>query len=550
MWIATPAPALALSNPMTVRPLAFMASLCLLVPFAVGQANEDAERGPLLTRDTAEHLCNRLGFGARPEELEPLVGQRALDVLEAWVAASEAPALGERVFFTWEEYGYDQAGLEIEGAAILELPREEIIERQAKMRLVDKRQFRAYLDDWFAGLVRGEEPLRERMALFWHGFFPTSSKVVLRRYEIIGQHHFLRTHALGSFRDLLHGMVEDPAMLGFFDNDTNSKSHPNENFARELLELYSLGIGNYSEEDVRQAARALTGYQGESGHFVLDEELHDFGEKTILGRTGEFDGTDLADLLLEQEACAVHVVTHLLTWLEGAVPDAERVARYAGLLRSDDYELLPVLRALVVDPEFYREDVVGTRVQSPVDFLVGAARRLDLQGREPALFFGATLAGQQIYGPPSVKGWDEGRAWITSSSIATRANCVGLLLGLLQPRMARQEGMDDASLSDAERIRDVAQKLRAHRFGLHELQGLVAEALGDDATDEQLVAWIADAWLARRPTAHTIATLRLELAWCREHHEVEGPLLQSASADLVLCYLAHTLLRLPIAQLG
>ncbi len=537
---------------MTARLLALAASLFVLAPFAVGQAEAEAEseRGPRLTLQTAEHLCNRLGFGGRPEELAPLVGRTSLDVLDAWIAASEPPELVERVFFTWEEYGFDQAGLEIEGAAILELPREELIAKQAEMRLVDKRQFRAYLDDWFAGLVRGEEPLRERMALFWHGFFPTSSKVVLRRYEIIGQHHFLRTNALGSFRDLLHGMVEDPAMLGFFDNDTNSKEHPNENFARELLELYSLGIGNYSEEDVRQAARALTGYQGESGHFVLDEELHDFGEKTILGRTGEFDGTDLADLLLEQEACAVHVTTRLLTWLEGVEPDEERVARYADLLRSGDYELQPVLRALVVDPEFYRDEVVGTRVQSPVDFLVGAARRLDLRGREPALFFGATLAGQQIYGPPSVKGWDEGRAWITSSSIATRANCVGLLLGLLQPRMEPEEGMEDMSTSDAERIRDAARRIRAYRFDLHELRGLVVDALGDDATDEEIVVWIADAWLAREPTARTVVSLREELAWCRKHYTVEGPLLQAAQADLLLCHLAHTLLRLPIAQLG
>lgn len=535
---------------MIVRSLALAVSSFALAPPLFAQEVDESERGPVLTQETAEHLCNRLGFGARPEELAPLVGQRALDVFEAWVAASEPPVLGERVFFTWEEYGYDQAGLEIEGAAILELPREELIERQAQMRLIDKRQFREYLDGWFAGLVRGEDPLRERMALFWHGFFPTSSTVVLRRYEIIGQFHFLRTHALGSFRDLLHGMVEDPAMLGFFDNDTNSKEHPNENFARELLELYSLGIGNYTEEDVRQAARALTGYQGESGRFVLDEELHDFGEKTILGRTGHFDGTDLAELLLEQEACAEYVTTQLLTWLEGEAPTPERIARYAQLLRDDDYEVLSVLRALVVDPDFYREEVVGTRVQSPVDFLVGAARRLDLQGREPALFFGATLAGQQVYGPPSVKGWDEGRAWITSSSIATRANCIGLLLGLLQPRMTLQPDMDDASASDAERIREAARRIRAYRFELHALRGLVAEALGDDATDEQLVAWIADAWLARRPTAHTLATLRAELAWCREHHEVEGPLLRSTSADVVLCHLAHTLLRLPIAQLG
>lgn len=537
---------------MNARRLALAASLLALAPLAAGQGDEaeEPERGPVLTAETAEHLCNRLGFGARPEELAPLIGRRALDVLDGWVEASEPPVLMERAFFTWQEYGYDQAGLEIKGAAILELPREEIIERQAQMRLIDKRQFRVYLDDWFAQLIRGEEQLRERMALFWHGFFPTSSTVVLRRYEIIGQHHFLRTHALGSYRTLLHGMVEDPAMLGFFDNDTNSKEHPNENFARELLELYSLGIGHYTEEDVRQAARALTGYQGESGQFVLAEDLHDYGEKTILGSTGNFDGSDLVDLLLEQDACASYVTTKLLTWLEGAAPAPERVARYAETLRTSDYEILPVLRALVVDPAFYRPEVVGTRVQSPVDYLVGAARRLDLRGREPALFFGATLAGQQIYGPPSVKGWNEGRGWITSSSIATRADSIGLLLGLLQAQVVEPVMEGEEPSADAERILALEGKLRARGFGLHELRGQVAQALGEDATDEELIGWIAEAWLARSPTSHTLAALRTELAFCRERYDTRGPLLQSAHADRILCHLAHALLRLPIAQLG
>lgn len=510
-----------------------------------------SELGPRLDSRRAEHLYNRLGFGARADELAAAEGLHAVELFDRWVDGSSVPDLPELLYFSWEQYGYDQDGHEITDAEILQLPRKEQVELQREMRHADKLQFRNYMEGWLSEIVAGRDPLRDRMTLFWHGFFPTSASVTLRKFEIIKQHDFLRRHALGGFDDLLRGIVVDPAMLGYFDNDTNSKIHPNENFARELMELYSLGVGNYTEVDVRQAARALTGFQGESGFFVFDEELHDFGEKTILGHTGEFDGNDLVEILLAQDACANYVAQRLLTWLEGLEPSPERLAFYAALLRDHDYELTPWLRHLVADEEFYREEVVGTRVLGPVEYMVGASRRLGVEGREPFLMSAAHAAGQQLYGPPSVKGWEEGRAWITSSSMATRGNCIGILLGLLHDHLRGSKelpaGMDR---DNAKRVRELVLELRAVGFKRPRLDKSVRQSLGESIGDGELCERLLDAWLAREPTASTRLSFQEELAWCRAHYEIEGPLLASPVANRVLCHLAYTLLRLPIAQLG
>ena len=531
------------------------APLALLPLSGWGSAQEPAlaaeeSAGPVLDARKAEHMFNRFGFGATQAELRAVIGLHSGELFDLWLAASQPPTPPEPKHFAYREYGYDANAQEIDGAPILTLPREELLARQVEMRLIDREQFRAYVDDWIRGLVAGRDVLRDRLALFWHGFFPTSSKVVLRRYELILQLHFLRTNALGGFDDLLRGIVRDPAMLGYFDNDTNSKSHPNENFARELMELYSLGVGNYSEVDVREAARTLTGYQGETGFFVFDEELHDFGEKTILGRTGDFDGDDLAELLLRQEACSTYVAWRLLTWMEGVEPDPARLERYALRLRELEYELAPWLRTLAVDPAFFRDEVLGTRVQGPIEYLVSACHRLRIQGRETFIFFAGARAGQQLYNPPSVKGWEEGEAWITSSSLTVRGNCVGLLLGHLQAFLP--EGPRDGDLSEeaTQRLDRLTRALRARRFEQPRLDEVLRGVLGADADDGPIVHWVAENCLARAPSAATLETLGAELAWCREYYRVEGALLSSPSANEVLCHLAYILLRLPIAQLG
>jgi len=297
-----------------------------------------------------------------------------------------------------------------------------------------------FLSWWVGRMLAGEEPLRERMVLFWHGHFTSSMEAVKSSYEMIQQNQLFRRHALGSFRELLHGVVHDPAMLVYLDNVSSRKQAPNENFARELLELYTLGEGNYTEEDVREVARAFTGWGQANGRFHFDKHRHDDGKKRVLGVSGRLDGDDVVEILLRQPACARHLARALLVYLEGLEPEPARLERYAAQLRASGYRIDGFLRALFLDPEFYAERTRARRVASPLDFLVGSARRLGVAPDPSVLVQGAKLLGQELFFPPSVRGWEGGPAWATGSSLVLRGELAGLLLG----RVSRREVFGEA----------------------------------------------------------------------------------------------------------
>ncbi len=367
-----------------------------------------------------EHLLNRAAFGASAEELASALELGPEGLVEALVA--HGPWIEEPF------YGRIRVDEELR-KAWKGLPEEEREGRMRAMRKEDREQLGDFLDWWVGRMLAGEDPLRERMTLFWHGHFTSSIEVVRSSYEMIRQNQLLRRHALGSFRELLHGIARDPAMLVYLDNVTSKKENPNENFARELLELFTLGEGHYAEDDVREVARAFTGWGERGGRFRMDSGRHDTGQKRVLGVEGNLDGDDVLDILLEQPACAEHLARELLVYFEGVAPDRQRVQRYARLLRRHEYRFDAVLRELFLDPAFYRKEVVGARVASPLDYLVGAARRL---GQEPPgrlVSASAALLGERLLAPPSVKGWEGGRSWITSGTLMQRGNLAGALLG-------------------------------------------------------------------------------------------------------------------------
>ena len=221
-------------------------------------------------------------------------------------------------------------------------------------------------------------------------------------------------------------------MLVYLDSVTSKKNHPNENLARELMELFSLGEGNFTERDVQQVARALTGYGLDAERaFRFDPRQHDFGKKSILGTEGRYNADGVVDVLLAQPACARWVARNLLLEFEGLEPGEERLAEYARALKDEKYELRPFLRRLFLDPRFYRKEIVGAKVQGPVEYLVGLCRRSGLRIRGQLLVGGATLLGQELFEPPSVEGWHEGHAWITTSTLMNRGNLAGVLFGTL-----------------------------------------------------------------------------------------------------------------------
>jgi uncharacterized protein (DUF1800 family) len=216
--------------------------------------------------------------------------------------------------------------------------------------------------------------------------------------------------------------------LRYLNNDRNVRRAPNENYARELMELFTLGLDAYTEDDVKSAARALTGFGLAESTFVFRPRDHDYGDKTLLGENGTFDGDDVVHVLLRQPAASRHLARRLLTWFAVEPTDAE-LAPYAELLLRSDYQLRPFLRTLFASRWFHSERVVGQRIKGPVELFVGFLRSggatsadLDMVARL------SDQLGQALFDPPNVKGWDGGAAWITSSHLLGRANAIGTLL--------------------------------------------------------------------------------------------------------------------------
>ena len=307
------------------------------------------------------------------------------------------------------------------------------------LRQKDQQQLRSFAAWWFEEMVRGRDPLRERMTLLLHGWLVSSNDKVRQSDYLIQQNELFRQNALGNYGFLLRKILEDPAMLLYLDNNTNRRGKPNENLARELLELFSLGEGHYSESDIRQAARALTGYTVRQDGFFYNIRQHDPAFKTVLGKSSRMAADGLIGVILKQPACAEFVARRLIMEFEGVEPDSDRLFTYAELLREQEYELEPFLRTLFSDPDFYRPEVIGTKILSPVEFMAGHCRRLHIQPDYGVLYSSAAALGQTVLRPPSVKGWDGGFAWLTDSSLMLRSNVWGALLGEIDSKELRAQ---------------------------------------------------------------------------------------------------------------
>lgn len=382
----------------------------------------------------AEHLLNRAGFGAGPDELQRFQARG----LEAAVESLFLPHRYVDPFpaVQWRIYDLDEyAAARAEKLGVAGLSGEERKERlkdfRRERRREDYRQMADYAGWWIERMLEGDDPLRDRMTLFWHGYFTSSMQDVRNSWEMIQQHSLLRENALGNFGSLLMAVAQDPAMLEYLDNDVNKKREPNENFARELLELFTLGEGFYEESDIVAAAAAFTGWTDRSGEFVFKRSQHDSSKKTFLGVTGKHGGEEIIQILLEQPRTAAYLATRLLSYFEGSEPDVARVGSYADLLMESDYEIRPFLEALFRDPEFYADEVRGLRIASPIDFLIGTSRRIGCEPPSEIVGLAAQSLGEALFFPPNVKGWPGGRAWITTSTLMQRGNLAGVLLGAL-----------------------------------------------------------------------------------------------------------------------
>ena len=361
--------------------------------------------------DDARHLLNRTGFGATDAEVREFAALTREEAVDRLLAGARRESVTAPPDFVRDPI----------------VPYRKVRDMSAEERMAFRRnlvrqglELRAW---WIGEMLATPSPLTERMTLFWHNHFATSQQKVRFPQLMYGQNVLLRREALGNFGTMLHAIAKDPAMLVWLDNARSRREAPNENFAREVMELFTLGEGHYGERDVKEAARAFTGWslQPASATFVYRPLWHDGGDKTVLGTTGNLDGDQVLDLLLARPQTAEHIARKL--WLEfvSPTPDDAEVDRWARTFRAAHYEIKPLMRAVLLSPAFWAPRNRGTLVKSPVDVVAGtlhtfAIRPPDLRPAAVA----TALLGQNLFAPPNVKGWPGGDAWIDSATLLGR----------------------------------------------------------------------------------------------------------------------------------
>jgi uncharacterized protein (DUF1800 family) len=290
---------------------------------------------------------------------------------------------------------------------------------------------------WLQRMARGPRPFQEKMVLFWHGHFATSVEKVRDAYYMWRQNELFRRLATGNWQELLLETGKDPAMLIWLDQAQSRQPHANENYARENMELFSLGEGNYTEKDVTESARALTGWSLDriNQKYVYRPFFHDNGEKTFLGRTGNLDGDDVIAQIVAQPQSSRFITAKLWNYFTGQMPDDKLNDALAAVLRANGNNFKPFLCVMFSSEEFYSDDIVRNEVKSPVQWLVGSVRMLECDLPPTLVGWGMTRQmGQDLFAPPNVKGWDGGLAWITTNTLLMRYNdAEALVHGVLPP---------------------------------------------------------------------------------------------------------------------
>ena len=397
-----------------------------------------------------QHLYWRAGFGPRPQDVAAGLSPRK--ALRQLLHDSEKyePLVGPGLSYT-EPQGMvlsapasNKPNPAPNGLTGVPRPRRaELTPEQRKMQTEGLRNaFINMSTAWMDRMAASPAQLREKMTLFWHGHFACR---VRQPNAALSLHNTTRQHALGKFPALLLAVSREPAMLQFLNNQQNRQAHPNENFAREVMELFTLGRGNYTETDVKEAARAFTGwgYDGQ-GNFRFRARDHDAGTKTFLGRTGNFTGEDVLKRILEQPAAATFLVTKVYRFFVNEVPNPAHIAPLATAFRQSGYDIADLMERLFSADWFYEPANVGTHIKSPVELLAGIRRTLGVQidNDKPLLGYQKAL-GQTLFQPPNVAGWPGGRNWIDSSSLLLRLQLPAILFRNAEFAVALKQDEND-----------------------------------------------------------------------------------------------------------
>lgn len=364
----------------------------------------------------------RAGFGPSVEQLADLDTLSPTQLFKALQQSSKAaPAYMDVAgdYLDGLKAGLEEAGRQQKK----ELSQEE----KKKMQQMSRERIRSLNLTWFKEMVNSDAQLREKFALFWHGHFACRN---LNVYYQQGLLDILRKNALGSFRDMLHAVSKSAAMLNFLNNQQNRKDHPNENFAREVMELFTLGRGNYTEQDIKEAARAFTGWSANlQGEFVFRRFQHDTGTKTVLGKTGNLTGEEVLDHLLAQKQTARFITRKLYRFFVNEQVDEVKVEWLSDRFYQSNYQISKLAEDIFTSDWFFDEKNIGSHIKSPVELLVGIPRMLPMQlENEESLLFLQKALGQVLFYPPNVAGWPGGRSWIDSSTLLLRMRIPQLIV--------------------------------------------------------------------------------------------------------------------------
>lgn len=386
----------------TVLKLGLLSGLSLAagLPSDLPNFVQELQETPKEVPNLISHLLRRAGFGASP----------------------------------WEMARYESMGLD---ATISELINyEEVADDEVEQRLAELSQSldMTKLDSiqrwWLVKMIYTWRPLQEKMVLFWHGFLTSGRSKVVDTQLLLDQNNFFRQNALGNFTDILKGISKDAAMLIWLDGRSNRKGKPNENYARELMELFTMGEGHYTEQDVRESARAFTGWTitKEEKKVAFIPRAYDNGIKTFLGQNGNFNGDDIVDILVEQRATGEYLAQNLFSFFAYHNPSPETVSDLADTYFNSGYSIKAMVQQILTSPEFYSPAAFRSQIKSPTEYVVGSIKALELESNAQGIPGYMNRMGQALFNPPNVAGWPGGPAWINSSTWFARVNFANRLV--------------------------------------------------------------------------------------------------------------------------
>ena len=446
-----------------------------------------------------QHLLWRAGFGPMAEDFPQLTQSSTNSYVSAlFKASAKTPAYIDVAdnFIKGLSMGVDEIGKQ---------ERRQLSDEEKKqVREKSKENIKNLNLTWLDQMINSPQQLREKMSLFWHGHFASRNLNILYQQQLLD---IIRSNALGNFGELLTDVSKSAAMINFLNNNQNRKDHPNENFAREVMELFTLGRGNYTENDVKEAARAFTGWGATiGGEFVFRKFQHDAGNKTVLGKSGNLQGEDVLKILLQQKQTAVFITRKIYRFFVNEQIDEVKVNWLADRFFQDNYNIANLMKNIFSSEWFYDPKNIGAKIKSPVELIVGMQRILpmELENPESQLLL-QRLLGQLLFYPPNVAGWPGGTNWIDSSSLMLRLR-IPQLVYAADELTVKPKDDDDQMMGMKSRELKKMGKLGGQLVGAQIDWNLYIKKY-DAVPREQLVKTIADK-LLQIPSGVTEETLK------------------------------------------